>query len=88
MNERYEKKFGLLGHAILTGRLLSFGETLPPKQREIKTRAEGAALLTFTFNRHVKAFTKTDDGEIESVMLRSLKVVDDILNILKQEKNC
>ena len=41
------------------GRRLFFNEKLPPQQCQIKAKAEGSALITSTFNCHVR---KNDDG--------------------------
>ena len=51
-------------------------EKLPTKQRDSNQR-----LITSTFNFHVNAFKKTEDGKFSKVILKSLKAIDNIKKI-------
>ena len=59
-----------------------FKKRLPLKQREIQAKGWPK---TSTFNCHVKAFLKTDDGKCTSVRLEPSKAVDDIKGIASRE---
>ena len=81
-NEIYGRKSWLSRSSNpLNGQAMYFKERLPPKQREIKNKAEEEGLITTTYNCQVKAFTRSFDGRHKSVKLNSVKAVHDIKDI-------